>query len=109
MTKQTKTLEMHANADVVAPTRFPLTPTQTGLIYESVLSDQPWVNPEQIVCRLNDEPVDPVAMAQVWQQMIARHAVLRSVCEWQGVAVPQMRIMPTTPVVSRSALSQPAR
>ena len=99
MTKQTKTLEMHANADVVAPTRFPLTPTQTGLIYESVLSDQPWVNLEQIVCRLNDEPVDPVAMAQVWQQMIARHAVLRSVCEWQGVAVPQMRIMPTTPVV----------
>ena len=99
MTKQTSQLDLQDNAQIVLPVCIPMTPTQIGMIYESVLADQPRVNLEQIVCRLNDESVNVEAMEQAWQRMIARHAILRSVFDWQAAATPQMQVLESVPLL----------
>lgn len=67
---------------------FPMTAMQMGLIYESTLVDRPWVNLEQIVCRLNDEPMQVEAMRAAWTSLAARHEALRCVFRWQGLDQP---------------------
>ncbi|AUQ48320.1 hypothetical protein D1822_19545 (plasmid) [Phaeobacter inhibens] len=55
-----------------------LTPMQQGLLYESAAAGRPWVNLEQIVVHLDAEAPDPRALRVAWQQVCARHPVLRS-------------------------------
>lgn len=66
------------------PTTYPLTSTQLGMIYESVVADRPWINLEQVVSHLPDEPVDIPSMKAVWQRLCARHEVLRTSFRWHG-------------------------
>ena len=59
--------------------RFPLTPVQLGMLYESTLANKPWLNLEQVVCHLDKEPIDPVAMERAWQEITDAHPELRQV------------------------------
>ena len=78
---------------------FPMTSMQMGLIYESTLVDQPWVNLEQIVCRLNDEPMQVEAMRAAWTSLAARHEALRCVFRWQGLDQPMQFVLDAPPVI----------
>jgi len=78
---------------------FPMTSMQMGLIYESVLVDAPWINLEQIVCRLNDEPIHLPAMRAAWTALAARHEALRSVFLWQGLDQPMLYVLQDPAIV----------
>ncbi|MCA2012742.1 amino acid adenylation domain-containing protein [Cereibacter sphaeroides] len=56
---------------------LPLTPSQQGLLYESLLSAKPALNLLQVVIRFEGEALDEGAMAQAWADLAARHDVLR--------------------------------
>jgi amino acid adenylation domain-containing protein len=86
-----------AEQNVVAS--FPMTSMQMGLIYESVLVDRPWINLEQIVCRLNDEPIDRDALRDAWASLAARHEALRCVFRWQGLDQPMQFVLKNPPIV----------
>ncbi len=75
-------------------TSFPLTPTQLGMIYESVLADRPWINLEQVVVHMPDEPADADAMRAAWSDLCARHEPLRTVFDWHGREEPVQRALP---------------
>jgi len=68
------------------------------MLYESTLSGSPWINLEQIVVRLDDDPCDAVAMRAAWAALAARHASLRSLIEWAGASGPCQRILPALPL-----------
>ncbi|WP_405117517.1 condensation domain-containing protein (plasmid) [Phaeobacter sp. BS23] len=69
-----------------------LTPMQQGLLYGSAAAGRPWVNLEQIVVHLDAEAPDPGAMRGAWQQVCARHPVLRSAVLWQGRPLPVLQV-----------------
>ncbi|AFO89716.1 non-ribosomal peptide synthetase (plasmid) [Phaeobacter inhibens] len=69
-----------------------LTPMQQGLLYESAAAGRPWVNLEQIVVHLDAEAPDPRALRVAWQQVCARHPVLRSAVLWQGRPLPVLQV-----------------
>ncbi|KII16755.1 non-ribosomal peptide synthetase [Phaeobacter sp. S60] len=69
-----------------------LTPMQQGLLYESAAAGRPWVNLEQIVVHLDAEAPDPRALRLAWQQVCARHPVLRSAVLWQGRPLPVLQV-----------------
>ena len=77
---------------------FPLTPLQTGMLYESTLAGAPWVNLEQIVVRLHDDPCDEAAMRSAWTALTARHGILRSRIDWVGAAGPRQQVLPDVPL-----------
>ena len=58
-------------------TAFPLTPLQQGMYLESAGSSQPWIYLEQIICHLDDEPIDAAAMRAAWTDIAAKHPALR--------------------------------
>ncbi|MFV1462719.1 MULTISPECIES: non-ribosomal peptide synthetase [unclassified Phaeobacter] len=73
---------------------IPLTPMQQGLLYESAAAGRPWVNLEQIVVHLDAEAPAPEALQAAWQQVCARHPVLRSAVLWQGRPQPVLQVAP---------------
>lgn len=67
--------------------QFELTPMQHGMLFESVFSNRPWLNVEQIVIRM-DEELDPDAFQQAWRSVQKRHAALRTSFRWEGLPLP---------------------
>jgi len=51
---------------------------QLGMLVDSNLSDRPWVNVEQIVCHLDDEPIDVAALEAAWGHVQREHEILRT-------------------------------
>ncbi|MGZ5050157.1 MAG: amino acid adenylation domain-containing protein [Methylobacter sp.] len=56
---------------------YPLAPLQHGLVFHSLIADEPGVYCIQIGCRLTGELNVP-AFKQVWRQLIDRHPILRT-------------------------------
>jgi NRPS condensation-like uncharacterized protein len=71
------------------------------MLYESTLAGSPWVNLEQIVVRLDEDPCDESAMRSAWAALAARHPSLRSLIEWTGSSGPCQRVLPDLPLSFR--------
>lgn len=54
-----------------------MTHSQLGLLFESQLSGKPALNVLQVLCRFEGEEPDAPALAAAWQDLAARHDVLR--------------------------------
>jgi amino acid adenylation domain-containing protein len=57
--------------------RYPLTPLQKGMVYQSLRSPQSGLYVQQLAGRLR-EPLDVPLFKGVWSRLMARHAVLRT-------------------------------
>lgn len=66
---------------------YPLAPLQQGLIFHSLYEPDANVYRIQLACRLTG-PLDIAAFQQAWQQLMERHAVLRSRFLTQGLEQP---------------------
>jgi amino acid adenylation domain-containing protein len=88
---------------------FGLTPLQLGMVYESALAGQPWVNLEQVVVHLDDEEIDPSALRAAWIAVAKRHDALRLSILWRKRVSPVQVIHPEMsvdlPVEDWSALN----
>jgi amino acid adenylation domain-containing protein len=60
---------------------YPLTPTQEGMLFHTLADPEAGHYVEQLVCRLRGE-LDPSALQESWNRLVARHAVLRSTIHW---------------------------
>jgi amino acid adenylation domain-containing protein/non-ribosomal peptide synthase protein (TIGR01720 family) len=61
---------------------LPLTPLQQGILYHVLESRRPGLYLGQMACDL-DGPLDAEIFAVAWQQVVARHAVLRTLFSWE--------------------------
>jgi surfactin family lipopeptide synthetase C len=61
---------------------YPLSPMQHGMLFHTVYAPESGVYVEQLHCTLRGD-LDVEAFKQAWQQVINRHAVLRTAFEWQ--------------------------
>ena len=76
------------------PVEFELTPLQLGMVYESTLAGQPWVNLEQVVVHLDAETIDPADLRAAWNAVAARHDALRLSILWRKRVSPVQIIHP---------------
>ncbi|AXL87385.1 hypothetical protein C4J65_02945 [Streptomyces sp. CB09001] len=72
---------------------YPLTSMQSGMLFHSQYSDRTADYFQQTVYRVHG-PVDTDALRAAWESVARRHAVLRSVVEWEGPAAPHQRVLP---------------
>ncbi|HXM57227.1 MAG TPA: amino acid adenylation domain-containing protein [Candidatus Dormibacteraeota bacterium] len=62
---------------------YPLSSLQRGLLFNSLRSQRPGVEVAQLVCRMR-EALDPHALEQAWNRVVARHAALRTGIRWDA-------------------------
>ena len=66
---------------------YPLSPTQQGMLFHSLYSPQSGVYVVQVGCTLRGA-LDRQALAHAWQQLVQRHAVLRTAFGWSNLEEP---------------------
>ena len=66
---------------------FRLTPTQEGILYHTLLSDEPGMYMQQFSCTLVGD-VRLELFQEAWQAVVTRHSVLRSLVIWEGLEDP---------------------
>ncbi|HEX8150712.1 MAG TPA: amino acid adenylation domain-containing protein, partial [Pyrinomonadaceae bacterium] len=66
---------------------YALSPMQHGLLFHTLLAPDADTYFEQIVCRLEGD-LDAAAFGRAWQEVVDRHAALRSSFVWEGVREP---------------------
>ncbi|MBD2073786.1 amino acid adenylation domain-containing protein [Phormidium sp. FACHB-592] len=70
---------------------YPLSPMQQGMLFHSLHGQQTGVDLEQMVCTLHEcIAVEP--LIQAWQQVVARHPVLRTSFQWDGLEEPRQLV-----------------
>ena len=89
------TAKVQASDDVGRPTAssHPLTAMQVGMLAESVVSDRPWTNLQQVVCHLG-HAVDLEQLRSAWRAVPTLHPTLRSRFRWSGLAEPVQEYVP---------------
>ncbi|MGH3927416.1 MAG: condensation domain-containing protein, partial [Pseudonocardiaceae bacterium] len=66
---------------------YPLTPTQTGMVFHSLVDTSSGAYFNHVQLRLSGVS-DPQALGQAWQRVVDRTPILRSSVVWEGVAEP---------------------
>jgi non-ribosomal peptide synthetase component F len=61
---------------------YPLSPTQQGMLFETLFAPHSGIHLEQSICTLQGN-VSVSACEQAWQRIIARHSVLRTGFVWK--------------------------
>ena len=75
-----------ASTDNVADA-YPLSPTQKGMLFESLYAVEAGLYVEQITWELRGE-LNLGAYRRAWDEVVRRHAVLRSALVWESVEQP---------------------
>jgi alpha-ketoglutarate-dependent taurine dioxygenase len=73
--------------------KYPLTPMQQGMLFHSISEPHAGYYIQQIICTLR-ERVDTSLLQHAWQAVIARHGVLRSSFQWEGLPEPLQEVHP---------------
>ena len=68
---------------------YPLSPLQHGMLYHALAGPGTGVDIEQMVCTLR-EAIDPAALRAAWQQVGARHPILRTAFRWDEEPIQQV-------------------
>ncbi len=66
---------------------YPLSPMQQGMLFESLYAPDSGVYFEQLSCTLRGK-LDVIAFEQAWQQVVARHSILRTAFVWEQLTQP---------------------
>lgn len=62
---------------------YPLSPMQQGMVFHTLYTPQSGIYFEQTVFRIHG-PVDESMFEKAWQQVLNRHAILRTAFVWRG-------------------------
>jgi natural product biosynthesis luciferase-like monooxygenase protein len=76
---------------------YPLSPMQQGLLFHHLASAHSGVDLEQIVFSLRED-LDLAAFGRAWEQVAARHEVLRTAFRWEGIDEPVQEVRPAAAI-----------
>ncbi len=82
-----RTVDLLAGNDRDIEDIYPLAPAQQGLLFHAVSAPQSGAYVYQMACRL-EGALDEESFAHAWQEVVARHAVLRTGFSWQAADEP---------------------
>lgn len=68
---------------------YPLSPMQRGMLLHSLHESGTYI--QQLICDLH-ETLDALSFFQAWQQVSARHDVLRTAFHWEGIVEPLQQV-----------------
>ena len=71
---------------------YELSPLQSGVLFHALRERERTTYVEQIVVTL-EEHVDVPRLLRAWEQVVARHAILRTRFRWQGLAQPVQEVI----------------
>ncbi len=77
----------HSGLGKAFRTEYPLSPMQRGMLFDHLASGTPEVDVLQVVGTL-DEDLDVLALRRAWEQVVDRHAELRTYFRWEGLDDP---------------------
>ncbi|HEY3919478.1 MAG TPA: alpha/beta fold hydrolase [Stellaceae bacterium] len=66
---------------------YPLSPSQQGMLYECLAAPESGIHVEQVACVIEGD-LDATALASAWQDVVDRHAVLRTGFIWRDQPEP---------------------
>ncbi|NOK13568.1 amino acid adenylation domain-containing protein, partial [Corallococcus exercitus] len=66
---------------------YPLSPMQQGMLFHALLSPKSGVYFEQLSWAFHAK-LDVAALKRAWEELVARHAVLRTTLLWEGLEAP---------------------
>ncbi len=81
-------------------TAYPLSPLQEGILFHTLLHPEDDIYFEQPAFTIEGE-LDPEMLMQAWQQVVARHPILRTVFVWEGWERPLQIVLQNAPPRSR--------
>jgi hypothetical protein len=70
---------------------YPLSPVQQGILFHSLDAGASGVYVQQLVCSLHED-LDLAAFRRAWQQLLERHAALRTSFHWEGLEEALQRV-----------------
>jgi hypothetical protein len=76
---------------------YPLTMLQQGMLFHSLASPQQAIYVQQFLCDLR-ERLDISAFVRAWEQLVERHAILRTSFAWEGRETPVQIVHPSVKV-----------
>ncbi|HEV2149836.1 MAG TPA: amino acid adenylation domain-containing protein, partial [Longimicrobiaceae bacterium] len=77
----------------LADDTYPLAPMQQGMLFHSEYGEQPGLYVQQFVCTLR-EPLRVSSFRRAWEELVERHAVLRTSFHLDGAEEPYQRVHP---------------
>ena len=72
---------------------YPLSPSQRGMLFETLLASEPGVHIEQLVWHLRGA-LDARVLEAAWQHVVERHEVLRTCFVWKQQPEPVQVVLP---------------
>ncbi|MGH8473947.1 MAG: condensation domain-containing protein, partial [Gammaproteobacteria bacterium] len=87
---ENKAHSIHPKKDIEAI--YPLSPSQQGMLIETLSAPRSGIHVEQSVLRL-DSDFDLKAFTQAWQQVMERHPVLRTAFVWEDLEEPLQTVL----------------
>ena len=84
------TPQQQVTADVIEAV-YPLSPMQEGLFFHSLLTPQLDVYFRQIIYRMEGS-LDVALFKRAWQQVVNRHAVLRTAFAWKDLKISRLQL-----------------
>src|SRR5882724_153446 len=66
---------------------YPLSPTQQGMLFESLYASDPGLYLEHITWDLRGD-LNVAAYRRAWEQTVQRHAALRTAMAWESIERP---------------------
>src|SRR4051794_39240310 len=81
---------------------YPLSPMQQGMLFHCISEPNSGVDVEQLVCTFQED-LNVKAFRAAWDQIISRHAVLRTSFRWEALKEPVQDVHSkvTLPLVER--------
>ena len=76
---------------------YPLTSLQHGMLFQTLRAPGAGLDVEQVVCTLG-HAVDAGRMRRAWERAVARHDVLRTRFQWEGIPEPLQAVEAEVPV-----------
>ena len=62
---------------------YPLSPTQAGLLFHTLLTPSRGIYSPQVVLRMAGQDIQPTALKRAWEKVVKNHGVLRTGVEWE--------------------------
>ncbi|MBZ4423048.1 non-ribosomal peptide synthase/polyketide synthase, partial [Myxococcus sp. RHST-1-4] len=72
---------------------YPLSPTQQGMLFHTLLEPSDGDYFEQLTWRIRT-PLDAAAFRRAWEALVARHAVFRTSFHWENLSEPHQLVLP---------------
>jgi amino acid adenylation domain-containing protein len=76
---------------------YPLSPLQEGMLFNALYAPHSGIDITQIICRMH-HPIEVEPFRRAWNEVVARHSILRTAFRWEGLDEPLQDVYETAEI-----------